>query len=297
MHKKIINAFNIQFFSLCLILGLGLTGCAGTSEDDTGVPPDTELILTKSIERPDGKYIVSYKDFIVPEDMIIQGFEVHYEASLPASSPLNKETTTFQYSFIKEQGNVAFLGEDGSDNNYFKADYFGENIIKVIATDSSTGAQAEAIDTVFVDFATRRILGGDAENLTPEQQANIHQNSHHDLRSSTPGMAYLPADSSRGDPNSEELIKGFFKTTEARAFKTSTGALLQTTHTRRIGSNDAPPGQGVMVSRSEDHGASWHNELLLAQGRSRSLGIYRYDGDRFNHLYLYDRRAPNTSKQ
>jgi hypothetical protein len=250
------------------------------------VNSSSQLILTKAIDKPTGEYIVSYANFVVPDGMVIQGFNVHYDVNFPATSTLNPATTTFAFSFDKSQGNVSFLAPQGSDTNYFKADYFGESVIKIIATDSANGATAEILDSVFVDFASRRILGGDAEHLTSAQQADVHDNNAHDIRSSTPGMAYLPTDHSRGDVNSDEIIKGFFETTEQRALKTSTGALLQTSHTRRIGSNDAPPGQGVMVSRSVDHGATWGDEILLVQ---HADDLWGYTGmiEVSGTLYIY----------
>jgi len=245
-----------------------------------------EFILTKAIEQPLGEYIISQDGFVVPDGMVIQGFNVHYRLSFPKTSSFNEATTTFTFSFNKSQGNVGFLKPQGPKSNYFKADWFGENSIKIVATDSATGNSVEIVDSVFVDFSSRRILGGNAENLTPDQQADVEDDSVHDIRSSTPGMAYLPADYSRGQSDSDAIQKGFYQTAETRALKTSTGALLQTTQARRIGSNDAPPGQGIVVSRSQDHGASWQNEILLVQAQN---DVWGYTGmiEVSNTLYIY----------
>ena len=58
---------------------------------------------------------------------------------------------------------------------------------------------------------------------------------------------------------------GFFETTEPRILLTSKGTLIAATQARRIGKSDAPEGQGIVVSRSTDHGHSWGSEMLLDQ--------------------------------
>lgn len=245
-----------------------------------------QLVLKKAIKRTSGQYIVSYKGFTVPDNMVIQGFEINYKVELAAESTLNPATTSFDFSFEKPQGDVAFLDTQGGKYNHFKADWFGENIIKITATDNSSGDVAVIYDKVFVDFASRRVMGGDAESLTRSQRDNIARDSINNIQNASKGMAYLPADYSRGDATSDEISKGFYQTTEPRVLKTSTGAILQTTQARRIGSNDAPPGQGIVVSRSTDFGASWGDEILLAQNGDDLwgyTGMIELDGV----LYIY----------
>ena len=290
MYTKATRFLASPFLFLFLVSGGGHANESSEAMTKTLSLPANKsangLTLKKTIERPKGEYIVSFPGFSVPEGMVIQGFNVHYDVSLADSSSLNAETTEFNFYFVKARGNVAFLGEAGRHNNYFKADYFGENIIKVVATDQLTGSWAEITDTVCVDFASRRVVGGNAEDLTSGQKAKMNQNGIHDLRNPSPGMAFLPEDIHRGDVGSDQIVKGFFQTTEPRIIKTSTGALLQTTQARRIGSNDAPVGQGVIVSRSEDQGASWKHELLLAQDRNDFWG---YTGmmEVGSTLYIY----------
>ena len=194
----------------------------------TAAPVDGELTLSKRIVRTPGRYLQSLPDQVLPDGMVVQGAEVHYEASLPQSSPLDSGSTTYSYSFVRGQGKVEFPAQDDDGNtatNHFRADWYGENIVEVTATDAA-GKKAAVLDKVFVHFASRRILGGAAENLTQDQKNNIFRPEIHDKRAANPGMAFLPDDYSRAASTSPKIVKGFHKVTEPRLLKTSRGTLL-----------------------------------------------------------------------
>ena len=169
---------------------------------------------------------------------------------------------------------MKFLGTQGQAKNHFRADWYGENVI-IIQAEDDDGKVIMVKDKVFVHFATRRIMGGDAEGLTESQRDNAFRDEIHDIGKTQRGMAFLPRDHSRGDPVSEEMKKGFYFVKEPRLFTTSKGTLLATHHIgRRNGpgevrvNTDSHIGQGIAVSRSTDHGHSWDGEILVQQNRN-----------------------------
>ena len=241
----------------------------------TAVQADGELTLSKRIVRTPGRYLHSFDGHLLPMGMVVQGAEVRYQASLPQNSPLNEASTTYSYAFVRKQGDVEFLARDDDGNtaaNRFRADWYGENLIEVTATDGN-GKKATALDKVFVHFASRRVLGGDAEGLTGGERAAVQTDATHDIRKlvgSGRGMAYRPANIAANE-GAGIPAKGFNKVTEPRLLSTSRGTLLVAAHAGHLRAHEAPPGQGIMVSRSTDHGNSW-SELLLVQKADETWG-------------------------
>ena len=235
----------------------------------TAAPVDGELTLSKHIVRTPGRYLQSLPDQVLPGGMVVQGAEVHYQASLPRNSPLDSNNVEYSYAFVRKQGDVEFPAQDDDGNtaaNRFRADWYGENIVEVTARDTA-GKKAAVLDKVFVHFASRRILGGAAENLTQTQKDNIFRPEIHDRRAANPGMAFLPDDYSRASTSSPKIVKGFHKVTEPRLLKTSRGTLLIAAHASTINPDirrgDMMPGQGIVLARSEDHGNTWRSRLLV----------------------------------
>ena len=235
----------------------------------TAAPADGELTLSKRIVRAPGRYLQSLPDQVLPGGMVVQGAEVHYQASLPQNSPLDLNSVEYSYAFVRKQGKVEFLAQDDDGNtatNRFRADWYGENIVEVTARDTA-GKKAAVLDKVFVHFASRRILGGAAEKLTQDQKDNIFRPEIHDKRATNPGMAFLPDDYSRASTSSPKIVKGFHKVTEPRLLKTSRGTLLIAAHASTINPDirrgDMMPGQGIVLARSEDHGNTWRSRLLV----------------------------------
>lgn len=225
-----------------------------------------DFTISKVIVNKEGQFLTSYPGIELPEGMVVQGSEVHYKITIPEDSPLNAESTRFKYSFKHKRGNVEFLNKQGNNRNHFKADWYGENIVTITAKDMKSGLTKSAEDIVFCQFASRRVLGGDAESLPESHRKNIRRGNLHDLRKAgNKGMAYLPEDYSRGDSKSEQIKQGFFETTEPRIFQTAKGTLITATQARRIGKNDAPTGQAIVIKRSLDEGATWVDGMLLDQ--------------------------------
>ena len=238
---------------------------------ETAAPVDGELTLSKRIVRTPGRHLQSLPDQVLPDGMVVQGAEVHYQASLPQNSPLDSGSVEYSYSFVRGQGDVEFPAQDDDGNtatNRFRADWYGENIVEVTATDAA-GKKAAVSDKVFVHFASRRILGGAAENLTQDQKDNIFRPDIHDRREASPGMAFVPGDIARADPASQKVAKGFHKVTEEKLLKTSRGTLLVASHIStiypKLPRGDMVPGQGIALSRSGDFGNTWRNMLLVQQ--------------------------------
>ena len=249
----------------------------------TAQQADGELTLSKTLVRTPWRHLQSFSGHVLPADMAVQGAEVHYRASLPAGSPLDAGSVAYSYAFLREQGDVEFLTQDDDGDtatNRFRTDWYGENVIAVTATDSN-GKTAAALDRVFVHFASRRILGGDAEDYPSVDPASnaytVPNKGSHDVRNAkgSRGMAYLPAnlDSSRVDMSSTVLTQGYYWSKEPRMLKTSKGTLLVTSHamgaTITVNGvtvyNETRPGTGIVVSRSVDHGSTWRPLLLQQQ--------------------------------
>ena len=232
------------------------------------------LLVQKEVKAIPGRYLQSYDGQELPGGVVVQGMEIHYAVTLPEGHGLDEASTQYTFRFEKKQGNVKFLGTQGDATNHFRADWYGENVIIIQAKDDD-GKVIMVKDKVFVHFATRRIMGGDAEGLTKSQRDNAFRDEIHDIRNPQRGMAFLPRDHSRGDPDSEEMKRGFYFVKEPRLFTTSKGTLLATHHIAkkagpgevRVGT-DANIGQGIAVSRSRDHGHSWDGEILVQQKRN-----------------------------
>ena len=210
------------------------------------------VTLSKRIVRTPGRYLHSFDGHLLPMGMVVQGAEVRYQASLPQNSSLDEVSTTYSYAFVRKQGDVEFLAQDDDGNtatNRFRADWYGENLIEVTATDGN-GKKATALDKVFVHFASRRVLGGDAEGLTGGERAAVQTDATHDIRKlvgSGRGMAYRPANIAANE-GAGIPAKGFNKVTEPRLLSTSRGTLLVAAHAGHLRAHEAPPGQGIMVT-------------------------------------------------
>lgn len=231
-----------------------------------------EFVIEKMVVNTPGSYLQSDPSKTLPEGMVVQGSKVHLRVSLSEGSSFSKEHTRFKFSFKQKRGDVKFLGKQGRDKNHFIADWYGENIVTVTAKDMKSGLIKSVDDTIICHFASRRVLGGDAEKLSDAYKGNIRRGELHDIEAKEKGMAYLPENISRGDRNSEQIKKGFFETTEPRIFKTSKGTLVTSVQARRIGKNDAPTGQGIVVQRSVDQGSSWSGGMLLDQNANDVWG-------------------------
>ncbi|NWK57073.1 exo-alpha-sialidase [Verrucomicrobiaceae bacterium N1E253] len=220
--------------------------------------------LSRAIINKPGTVLTSSPKIEIPKGLIVQGSEVHYKVTSTNSSQAISDFTC-HFGFDHMRGMQAFQKPQGSNTNFFKADWYGQNVVKVTITNKRTGEVTHLTDKPFCHFASRQVLGGNADLLSKEACSNIRRGDIHDIRKPEKGMAYLPKDISRGDSSSEQLTKGFFETTEPRIFQTKKGTLIAAIQARRIGKNDAPAGQGIVVKRSTDQGSSWTHELLLDQ--------------------------------
>lgn len=230
------------------------------------------FIITRTVVNPPGQFLQSTPDTTLPEDMIVQGSEVHYEITPARGRSLNMDAFTFTFDFAQKQGDVAFQGPQGGTTNYFKADWYGENIVTITVESKKSGKKMTLKDRSMCHFAARQIFGGDGDKLTDAQRANIQRGRSHDITAEEKGMAFLPADITRGDPASEAIKKGFFETTEPRIFQTEKGTLIAAVQAHRTGRTGALTGQGIIVKRSTDHGATWTDDLLLDQGANDVWG-------------------------
>ena len=257
------------------------------------------LLVQKEVKGTPGQYLQSYNGQKLPEGMVVQGMEIHYAVTLPQNNGLDESSTKYTFRFEKKQGNVKFLGRQGDATNHFRADWYGENVI-IIRAEDSDGKVIMVKDKVFVHFATRRIMGGDAEGLTEGQRNNAFRDEIHDIGNPQRGMAFLPRDHSKGDPDSEEMKRGFYFVKEPRLFTTSKGTLLATHHIGRRsgstevrGSTDSHIGQGIAVSRSRDHGHSWDGKILVQQNRNHwgytaMVELEEvHDGKKVDVIYMY----------
>ena len=239
-----------------------------------GVVSIGSLLVQKDVKAIPGRYLQSYAKQKLPEAMVVQGMEIHYSVTLPEGHGLDEASTKYTFRFEKKQGNVKFLGTQGDATNHFRADWYGENVIIIQAKDKDNKV-IMVKDKVFVHFASRRIMAGDAEGLTKSQRNNMARDAIHDIGENRRGMAFLPRDHSRGDPVSEEMKRGFYFVKEPRLLTTSKGTLLVTHHIgRRTGpgevrvNTDSHIGQGIALSRSTDHGHSWNGQILVQQNRN-----------------------------
>ena len=266
---------------------------------DNGVVSIGSLLVQKEVKAIPGQYLQSYDGHKLPEGIVVQGMEIHYAVTLPQNSGLDAASTKYTFRFEKKQGNVKFLGTQGEATNHFRADWYGENVI-IIRAEDDDGKVIMVKDKVFVHFATRRVLGGDAEGLTEDQRNNMARDAIHDIGNPQRGMAFLPRDHNRGDPVSEEMERGFYFAKEPRLFTTSKGTLLVTNHIgRRSGpgevrvNTDKHIGQGIALSRSTDHGHSWDGQILVQQNRNNwgYTGMVEveevHNGKKVDAIYVY----------
>ena len=271
-------------------LGVGLKPDAVADGAGNAVAPatvtaeqaDGALQLSRTLVRTLGRYLHSLDGHVLPADMVVQGAEVHYRASLPDGSPLDANSVAYRYAFVRKQGDVKFLAQDDDGDtaaNRFRADGYGENLIEVTATDGN-GSKATVLDTVLVHFSSSRLLGGDAENLPDSIRRDMATNIDriHDLTRDPPGMAYLPdncepADCPRGDTTTREIQKGFYLTKAPRTMITSQGTLLTAlVGIRMSGAGEGTPrevnsGSGIVVARSDDHGVTWKTQLVIQEDK------------------------------
>lgn len=223
-----------------------------------------EFKLNRVVVNTPGEFLQSSPDLTLPKGVIVQGSEVHYMVT-PTDPSLKAEDFSYQFDFGHTAGDITFQKPQGTNKNYFKADWYGESTVKVTIKDKKSGKTSTLTDKPFCHFASRQVLGGNADALSDDAKKNIRRGQLHDINAKDKGMAYLPKDFSRGDKSSEQISKGFFETTEPRIFQTAKGTLIAAIQARRIGKNDAPTGQGIVVKRSTDHGATWTDGLLLDQ--------------------------------
>lgn len=241
--------------------------------------------ITKKVVNKPGWFLSPSLETNLPKGVIVQGSEVHYMVT-PTKRSQNVTDFTFHFGFNHPCGDVSFQKPQGTHKNFFKADWFGENIITITIRDKKSGKLTTLHDKAFCHFSSRQVLGGDADKLSETYRGNIRRGDIHDINAEEKGMAYLPADFSRGDKSSEQISKGFFETTEPRIFQTKKGTLIAAVQARRIGKNDAPTGQGIVVKRSLDQGATWIDGLLLDQNANDVWGysaLVEVDGT----LYCY----------
>jgi len=231
----------------------------------TTVMANASFKVSKKVVNEPGQFLQSAPRITLPKGMIVQGSEVRYTVTASSGGPFKTEDFTYTFDFSQKQGDVTFGGPQGANKNFFKADWFGENIVTITAKNKETGEETVLEDRAICHFASRQVLGGNGNDLPEDYRKNIRRGDIHDISAEEKGMAYLPADFSRGDKSSEQIRKGFFETTEPRIFQTEKGTLIATVQARRIGPNDAPPGQGIVVQRSTDHGATWTDGMLLDQ--------------------------------
>ena len=241
--------------------------CYGEAASEQG---EAGIRLERSIKRPE-TYFVTHPKHVIPEDMLIQGFEVHYEPKL-IDPRLDAETLTYNYEILQAQGSpkLGIVGSAGKfssrPDNYFIADKFGENLIKVTVKDKD-GRTTSVTDRVFVHFSHVKIAGGSLENLDWSKKESDHfiKGTIQGGELTYKGLRYFPANTERMDLTHESGKYGFYYTKEPRLFYSpSSGVLLMSYHANVEGSNDAPPGMAVVVARSTDRGNTWKDEQIIA---------------------------------
>jgi len=241
--------------------------CYGEATPEKG---KASIRLERSIKRPE-TYFVTHPKHMIPEDMVIQGFKVHYKPKLIDQS-LDAKTLTYNYEIVQAQGSPE-LGIDENagkfsprPDNYFVADKFGENVIQVTVKDKN-GRTASVTDRVFVHFSYVKIAGGSLKNLdwSKKESDEFFKGIIEGDKLTYKGLRYFPANTDRIDATHESARYGFYYTKEPRVFYATSSAVLHMSYHANVeGSNDAPPGLAVVVARSTDRGNTWTDEQIIA---------------------------------
>ncbi|SIQ99697.1 sialidase family protein [Maribacter ulvicola] len=230
-------------------------------------PNAISLSLDKKIIKPD-KYFKTHPDHIVPDDMVIQKFQVKMKIQTHGS----QADLDYKFELIEAQGESHLLGLDNlnkfstSNKNIFVADWYGPNIIKVTAKNKNDKTVAVILDTVFVHFSHSQVAGGDINKLDKKYTGKEHITGKiiNDTLVYT-GMRFLPNDISKGDPRYEGTKFGAYETKEPRMLALDNGILIASYHFQIKGVNDAPPGLTLVMTRSIDGGKTWIDEQILMQ--------------------------------
>ncbi|GGW36300.1 sialidase family protein [Arenibacter certesii] len=230
-------------------------------------PNTATLSLDKTIIKPDN-YFKTHPDHMLPNDMVIQKFQVQMEAKVHGS----KDNLTYQYEIIEAQGDAKLLNQKNlnrffsSNKNIFLADWYGPNIIKVTAKNNTGDFITSTLDTIFVHFSHTQMAGGDIKNL--DKKYTGHEYITGKIINDSlvyKGMRFLPSDISKGDPRYEGTKFGAYQTKEPRVIALDNGVLVASYHFQIKGANDAPPGLTLVMTRSLDGGKTWIDDQILMQ--------------------------------
>ncbi len=228
---------------------------------------DRSLSLTKKVLRPES-YFRTHPDHEIPENMLIQNFKLELECILDGDDL----DYTYKFELIKKQGEASLLNQDNTNQfsksrkNTFSADWYGENLIKVSVKNREGALVASKIDTVFVHFSHSQLAGGNVNNLDKKYKGKEYitgkiQNGELVYK----GMRFLPSDRSKGDIRYEGTSLGAYETKEPRVLALKSGTLVSAYHYQVKGSNDAPPGLTLVMTRSIDGGNTWIDDQILMQ--------------------------------
>lgn len=228
---------------------------------------ETPLSLVKNIIRPKN-YFRTHPNHKIPDDMVIQRFKVDLQAKCVAAN----DQYSYMFELVDKQGDAKLLGSSNlnkysrSNKNTFLADWYGANVVRVTAKDDQGQVVATVQDTIFVHFSHSQLAGGDVAKLNSKYKGKeyitgkivngqlIYQ-----------GMRFLPSDISRGDIKYEGTKFGGYLTKEPRVLALKSGNLVAAYHLQVKGSNDAPPGLTLVLTRSADGGKSWTHDQILMQ--------------------------------
>jgi len=225
------------------------------------------ITVHKTVQKPK-HFFKTHPNHKIPVDMVIQKFKVHLNADVQNST----ESLTYHFEILQKKGNAHLLKNKNtlgfSKNNTatFIADWYGENIVKVTAKNKEGKIIASTTDTIFVHFSHSQLAGGDINNLdkTYKKKAYITGKIINDSLVYK-GMRHLPSDISKGDIRYEGTKHGAYETKEPRVLALKNGHLIAIYHYQVKGSNDAPPGLSMVISRSTDNGKTWTDSQLLMQ--------------------------------
>lgn len=230
-------------------------------------PNAITLSLEKKIIKPD-IYFKTHPDHVIPAAMVIQKFQVQMETKSHGS----QDDLSYQFELIDAQGNAKLTNHknlntfSSSNKNFFVADWYGPNVIKVTAKNNKGVTVASILDTIFVHFSHNQMAGGDIKKLSKKYQGKEYISGKiiNDSLVYT-GMRFFPSDISKGDPSYEGTKFGAYQTKEPRVLALDNGVLVASYHYQVKGVNDAPPGLTLVITRSLDGGKTWIDDQILMQ--------------------------------
>ena len=225
------------------------------------------ITLHKKITKP-SHYFKTHPDHKIPVDMVIQKFKVE----LTAAVHNNTEALSYHFEILQKKGNAHLIAAENTsgfskrNTATFVADWYGENSVKVTTKNSDGEIIASTTEPIFVHFSHGQLAGGDINNLDKRYKKTAYITGKIINDSLVyKGMRHLPSDISKGDLRYEGTKHGAYETKEPRVLVLKNGHLVAIYHFQVKGSNDAPPGLSMVITRSTDNGKTWIDSQLLMQ--------------------------------